>query len=117
MLYLLSLKFTLIPRSKTVTRVIVHCRKAGHNSTDSQYAAAGPKANYQASNQSSGPSVTYEVANRRVEEGRGNRASELKEPFPQYAVVEKIKKKNKVRFYNERALANESYLLIVTRSR
>lgn len=61
--------------------------------------------------------MTNQVANRKAKERRGNGASELKEPFPQYAVVDKIKKKNKVRFHNERALANEPYLLIVTRSR
>lgn len=61
--------------------------------------------------------MTNQVANRKAKERRGNGASELKEPFPKHAVVDKIKKKNKVRFHNEKALANESYLLIVTRSR
>ena len=51
-----------------------------------------------------------------MERRRGNGAGVLKEPLPEYEVVDKTKKKKKVRFRNERALVNGSYLLIVTRS-
>lgn len=71
------------------------CREAGYSSADSQYAAAGPNASYRASKPSSLPPVTYEFANRRSEGRRGNGASEPKEPLPQYAVVDKTKKKKK----------------------
>ena len=63
------------------------------------------------------PSVTYEVANRSSEERRGDRAGGLKEPLPEYAVVDKTKRRKKVRFRDEGTLVNESYTLIVTRSR
>lgn len=69
--------------------------EAGYSSADSQYAAAGPNASYRASKPSSLPPVTYEFANRRSEGRRGNGASEPKEPLPQYAVVDKTKKKKK----------------------
>ncbi|CAH3161360.1 unnamed protein product [Pocillopora meandrina] len=62
---------------------------------DNQYAAAGPNVNYRASNPSSEPSVTYEVANRSSEGRRGNKAGAPKEPLPEYAVVDKTKKKKK----------------------
>lgn len=94
----------------------MHCREAGYSSPDSQYAAAGPKANYRASNPSSEPSVTYEVANMGSEGRRGNRAGGPREQLPEYAVVDKTKKKKKVRFRNEGTLVNGSYTLIVTRS-
>ena len=60
--------------------------------------------------------MTYEVANRSSEGRRGNKAGAPKEQLPEYAVVDKTKKKKKVRFRNEGALVNGSYLLIVTRS-
>ena len=85
----------------------MHCREAGYSSHCNQYAAAGPKANYRASNPSSVPSVTYEVTNRQVD-----RESHSQE----YAVVDKTKKKKKVRFRKEGTLVNESYTLIATRS-
>ena len=91
----------------------MHCREAGYSSPDTQYAAAGPKANYRASNPSSEPSVTYEVANRGSEGRRGNRAGGPREQLP---VVDKTKKKKKVRFRDEGTLVNGSYTLIVTRS-
>ena len=94
----------------------MHCREAGYCSPDNQYAAAGPKANYRASNPSSEPSVTYEVANRSSEGRRGNKAGAPREQLPEYAVVDKTKKKKKVRFRDEGALVNESHTLIVTRS-
>ena len=94
----------------------MHCREAGYSPPDNEYAAAGPKANYRASNPSSEPSVTYEVANRGSEGRRGNRAGGPREQLPEYAVVDKTKKKKKVRFRNEGTLVNGSYTLIVTRS-
>ncbi|XP_066024450.1 uncharacterized protein [Pocillopora verrucosa] len=69
--------------------------EAGYSSPDNQYAAAGPKANYRASNPSSEPSVTYEVAYRGSEGRRGNRAGGPREQLPEYAVVDKTKKKKK----------------------
>ncbi|CAH3158989.1 unnamed protein product [Pocillopora meandrina] len=71
-------------------KVTVHCREA-----DNQYAAAGPNVNYRASNPSSEPSVTYEVANRSFEGRRGNKAGAPGEQLPEYAVVDKTKKKKK----------------------
>ena len=94
----------------------MHFREAGYSSPDNQYAAAGPKANYRASNPSSEPSVTCEVANRDSEGRRGNKAGEPREQLPEDVVVDKTKKKKKVRFRNEGALVNESHTLIVTRS-
>lgn len=66
-----------------------------HSSGDSQYAAAGPNANYHASSQSSAPSPTYEVANRRSEGKSGRGASPPIKTLPEYAVVDKTKKKKK----------------------
>ena len=43
--------------------------------------------------------MTYEVANRSSEGRRGNKAGAPKEQLPEYAVVDKTKKKKKVRFY------------------
>ena len=60
--------------------------------------------------------MTYEVANRSSEGRRGNKAGAPKEQLPEYAVVDKTKKNKKVRFRNEGALVNGSYLLIVNRS-
>ena len=60
--------------------------------------------------------MTYEVANRSSEGRRGNKAGAPGEQLPEYAVVDKTKKKKKVRFRNEGTLVNGSYLLIVTRS-
>ena len=60
--------------------------------------------------------MTYEVANRISEGRRGNKAGAPGEQLPEYAVVDKTKKKKKVRFRNEGTLVNGSYLLIVTRS-
>ena len=94
----------------------MHCREACYSPPDNEYAAAGPKANYRASNPSSEPSVTYEVANRSSEGRRGNKAGAPKEQLPEYAVVDKTKKKKKVRFRDEGTLVNESFTFIVTRS-
>nr|XP_058955656.1 uncharacterized protein LOC131782945 [Pocillopora verrucosa] len=71
------------------------CWEAGYCSPDTQYAAAGPKANYRASNPSSEPSVTYEVANMGSEGRRGNRAGGPREQLSEYAVVDKTKKKKR----------------------
>ena len=82
----------------------MHCREAGYSSPDNQYAAAGPRANYRASNPSSVPSVPYEDADEVLRD---------KEGIEQ--VVDKTKKKE-VSFLFEGTLVNESYTLIVTRS-
>lgn len=82
----------------------MHCREAGYSSPDNQYAAAGPRANYRASNPLSVPSVTCEDAD------EVQREEEVIEQ-----VVDKTKKKE-VRFLFEGTLVNESYTLIVTRS-
>ena len=60
--------------------------------------------------------MTYEVAIKSSEGRRGNKAGAPREQLPEYAVVDKTKKKKKVRFRNEGTLVNGSYLLIVTRS-
>lgn len=73
----------------------MHCREAGYSSPDNQYAAAGPKARYRASNPSSEPSVTYAVANRCSEGRRGNRTGGPREQPPEYAVVDITKKKKR----------------------
>ena len=64
-------------------KVIEHWREAGCDSADNQYGAAGPNVNYRASNPSSVPSVTYEIADRSSERRGGNRAGGAKEPPPE----------------------------------
>ena len=48
--------------------------------------------------------MTYEVANRSSEGRRGNKAGAPKEQLPEYLVVDKTKKKKKVRSSSKRIL-------------
>ncbi|PFX18842.1 hypothetical protein AWC38_SpisGene16770, partial [Stylophora pistillata] len=68
-------------------------RDRGYASVDHQY--AGPNANYRAFNPSSSPPAIYEIANRESEGRRGRGASAPNEPLPEYAVVDKTKKKKR----------------------
>ncbi|PFX22395.1 Immunoglobulin superfamily member 10 [Stylophora pistillata] len=95
-------KATTVPTSPTGSPGEVHTnecqdteRDRGYASADHQYAVTGPNATYRASNPSSSPLATYEIANRESEGRRGRGASAPNEPLPEYAVVNKTKKKKR----------------------
>ena len=69
-------------------------QEGGYALGDRTCAAVGPNANYRASNPSSVPPVTYEVAEKSASKGRTQRQEQAP---PDYAVVDKTKKKKRVK--------------------
>ena len=69
-------------------------QEGGYALVDRSYAVVGPNANYRASNLSSVPLLTYEVAEKSASKGG---AQGQEQAIPDYAVVDKTKKKKKVK--------------------
>ena len=69
-------------------------QEGGYALGDRTYAAVGPNANYRASNPSSVPPATYEVAEKSARKGGTQRQEQA---IPDYAVVDKTKKKKRVK--------------------
>ena len=69
-------------------------QEEGYALGDRTYADVGPNANYRASNPSSVPPVTYEVAAKSARKGGTQRQEQA---IPDYAVVDKTKKKKRVK--------------------
>ena len=67
-------------------------QEGGYALVDRCYAAVGPNASYRASNLSYVPLVTYEIAEKCARKGGTQRQEQA---IPDYAVVDKTKKKKR----------------------